>query len=99
MITKFFSPEFLYSTFYHSSNLFKPFFGLLSWTPLRFSILSFLYDQKDDTILNPPKADEPAGNTAGKWLMRPRRINFPPLGEIMDILIDTPLLCGGVVYY
>jgi hypothetical protein len=23
----------------------------------------------------------------------------PPLGAIMDIPIDTPLLCGGVVYY
>jgi len=35
--------------------------------------------------LNPPKADE--------------LFDSPPLGEIMDILIDTPLLCGGVVYY
>ena len=50
-------------------------------------------------VLNPPEADEPAGNTAGKGLMRLRLVNSQPLGAIMDIPIDTMLLCGGVVYY
>jgi hypothetical protein len=31
--------------------------------------------------------------------MRPRRVNSPPLGAIMDIPIDTPLLYGGVVHF
>jgi hypothetical protein len=66
---------------------------------LKISNFIVFYDQKGYTILNPPKADEPAGNTADKGLMRPRRINYPPLGAIMDIPIDTPLLCGWVVYY
>jgi hypothetical protein len=39
--------------------------------------------------INPPE---------DKGLMRLRRINSPPLGAIMDITIDTQLLCGGVVH-
>jgi hypothetical protein len=31
--------------------------------------------------------------------MRLRRINSPPLGAIRDVPIDTPLLCGGIVYF
>jgi hypothetical protein len=48
---------------------------------------------------NPPEADKSARMTADKGLMRLRRINSPPLGAIMDIPIDTPLLCGGVVHF
>ena len=40
---------------------------------------------------NPSEADE--------GLISPRLINSPPLGAIMDIPIDTPLLCGGVVHF
>jgi hypothetical protein len=36
---------------------------------------------------------------ADKCSMRPRRVNSPPLGAIMDIPIDIPLLCGGVVHF
>ena len=30
--------------------------------------------------------------------MRLKRIDSPPLGAIRDIPINTPLLCGGIVY-
>ena len=43
--------------------------------------------------LNPPEADEPARNTAGKWLMRPRRINTPEAYKFpeLEAIMDTPL--------
>jgi len=48
---------------------------------------------------NPPEADKPAINTADRGFISLRLIDSPPFGAIMDIPIDTPLLCGGVVHF
>jgi len=56
---------------------------------------------------NPPEVDKSASppqirrtrRTADKGLISLRLINSPPLGAIMDIPIDIPLLCGGVVHF
>jgi hypothetical protein len=50
------------------------------------------------TFFNSPEADKSTKILADKGLMRLRRINFPHLGAIMDIPIDTPLLYGWVVH-
>jgi len=59
---------------------------------------SVFWNSETKLKLNPPKAKS-ARNMADSSFIRLRLINSLPLGAIMDIPIDTPLLCGEAVHF